>query len=123
MIVRTLAAGAALLALSGCLNDAIEPRMFQPAYPPAAEVDIYYSPDAVPRDGTVIGEITLDTSAGWTVDMAHKRLLDTARARGANAVVIGGLSRDQAEGAMGISGVKRQIDVDAVSARLIRYTQ
>lgn len=120
-IMRAITAAIALMALAGCIRDVIEPRMFEPAYPPSRDVDVFYSGQGPAQAGTEIDRISIDTSGGWAVDMAHKRLLDTARARGANAIVISGLDESQVERAMSVSGAKRIIDADVVSGRLIRY--
>lgn len=123
MTMRILAAAIAVAALSGCVREVIEPRMFEPAYAPNRHVDVYYTEEGVAEGGTQIGQLTLDTSRGWAVDMAYKRLLDTARARGADVLVISGLTESQVEGALSVSGAKRLIEADSVSGRMIRYAE
>lgn len=79
---------AAMLVLPGCVSVDYVGQSFAPT----SAVDLYFSPDDVRRDYTVMGEVTASvdvlplTSPGQQL---QAKLLEEAKRRGANGLIVG----------------------------------
>lgn len=91
MTLRRALAGAIALFATGCTTVDYVGR----SYAPTANVEVYFSEADVPRPFEVMGEAratTDDLPFGSPGAALQEKLVEEARARGADAILLGGLS-------------------------------
>jgi len=80
---------AILLCMSGCSQIDYVGRQ----YPPTTTVDLYFSFDDVPKDYEVMGQIVATGSEMVSAEGMQEKMMQKAREKGADAIVILGLER------------------------------
>ena len=86
-----IAVGVALLALAGCVSV----DYVGTSYAPTTAVDLFFSPDDVRRPYTVMGEVSAQVDVVPFVSpgpQLQEKLLLEARRRGANGMILGGIT-------------------------------
>ena len=82
------------------------------SYDPTTTVDVYFSKEEIEREYTVMGHAI--GSSGWiSLIELQKRLMEEAKRKGADAVLITGLGKD--------SGSDFDIDEDQINASFLKY--
>lgn len=82
---------AALVLVAGCVSVDYVGQ----SYAPTSVVDLYFSPDDVKRPYTVMGQVTAQVEVipfQSTGQQLQQKLLDEARRRGANGMIVGTMS-------------------------------
>ncbi|UCF78371.1 MAG: hypothetical protein JSW03_09780 [Candidatus Eiseniibacteriota bacterium] len=78
-----------VLCLAGCATIDYVGR----EYPPTSHVDIYFSLDEVSRDYEVMGHVIATGNAMVSAEKMQEQMLEKARQKGADAIVILGFER------------------------------
>lgn len=97
------AALAAVAALSGCVSVDYVGQ----TYAPTAVVDLYFSPDDVKRPYTVMGEVSAQVEVlpfQKPGQQLQQKLMDEARRRGANGMILGPVTTREVAGTQQTTG-------------------
>jgi len=84
--------GTVFAAMAGCVSV----DYVGTSYAPTEAVDVFYSPDDVRRPYTVMGQATAEVDVLPFVSSGQElqaKLLEEARRRGANGVILGGMTK------------------------------
>ena len=96
--VRRPSAIAAVFLCAALLAGCVSVDYVGKSYPPTASVDLFMTPDDVRRPYEVIGEARAQVEAlpfTSPAEQLQQKLLDEARTRGANAVILGSITSRQ----------------------------
>ncbi|MCW5893372.1 MAG: hypothetical protein KIT14_22895 [bacterium] len=97
------ALAAAFVVLSGCVSVDYVGQ----SYTPTSAVDLYFSPDDVKRPYTVMGEVTAQMEVlpfQSTGQQLQQKLMEEARRRGANGMIVGSMSTREVAATQQTSG-------------------
>ena len=88
------------------------------AYTPTTEVDVFFDEKLIEREYTIIGQAIGTGSWGISNEKIQDKLIETAKKKGADAIIITGLGKDNISTGDGTSTEETQIN-----ATFIRYDE
>lgn len=93
-----------------------EVRYVGETYSPTTEVDIYFDEKRIEREFTIIGRAIGTGGFGLSTDKIQKKLVEEAKQRGADAILITGVGKDSVP-----LGENSSTDETQISASFLKY--
>ncbi|MCH7691239.1 MAG: hypothetical protein IIA17_09370 [candidate division Zixibacteria bacterium] len=86
---------AVLLIIAICLSACTKIDYIGEEYPPTTHVDLFFDMDDVTREHKVMGNLIATADDGVSTEKMQKKIMEKARQKGADAVVIMGFDKYQ----------------------------